>query len=169
MSTAQRPLSLPVTLVASPSQETGVGVKARFSLSSSERNPGAPQHWSCFWPSSAQLSRSARARWVTPETPLTAAEVPRLTGVRTLRLPAVPPQHRHLRRAGARVTGNVNSPGLMLKRSVAGSKDPPGMNRMASYYIADYQELAFDAYAFPVNNHGQKAEKSQAEKKSAQL
>jgi outer membrane protein OmpA-like peptidoglycan-associated protein len=48
----------------------------------------------------------------------------------------------------------------LAQDDVAGSQDPPGMNRMASYYIADYQELAFDSYAFPVTANGKKADKT---------
>lgn len=42
----------------------------------------------------------------------------------------------------------------------AGSQDPPGMNRMSSYYIADYQELAFDSNAFAVTTNGKKTEQT---------
>ncbi|MGA2571464.1 MAG: OmpA family protein [Terracidiphilus sp.] len=42
----------------------------------------------------------------------------------------------------------------------AGSQDPPGMTRMSSYYIAEYQEVAFDSYAFPVTVNGKKAEQT---------
>ncbi len=48
----------------------------------------------------------------------------------------------------------------LAQDDVAGSQDPPGMNRMASYYIADYQELAFDSYAFSVTANGKKADKT---------
>jgi len=34
------------------------------------------------------------------------------------------------------------------------------MNRMASYYIADYQELTFDSYTFPMTKNGEKTEQS---------
>jgi OmpA-OmpF porin, OOP family len=39
-----------------------------------------------------------------------------------------------------------------------GSKDPAGITRMANYYIANYEELAFDSYAFPVTTNGRNAE-----------
>jgi len=42
----------------------------------------------------------------------------------------------------------------------AGSQDPPGMNRMANYYIADYQELTFDSYTFTVTKNGEKTDQS---------
>jgi len=48
----------------------------------------------------------------------------------------------------------------LAQDDAAGSKDPPGMNRMAAYYIADYQELTFDSYAFPVTVNGKKAEQT---------
>jgi len=34
------------------------------------------------------------------------------------------------------------------------------MNRMANYYIADYQELTFDSYTFPVTKNGEKTEQA---------
>lgn len=43
---------------------------------------------------------------------------------------------------------------------VAGSQDPPGMNRMSSYFIAEYQELAFDSYDFSVTVNGKKTEQT---------
>lgn len=43
---------------------------------------------------------------------------------------------------------------------VPGSQDPPGMTRMASYYIADYQEVGFDSHAFPVTTNGRNAEQT---------
>ncbi|SPE17920.1 OmpA/MotB protein [Candidatus Sulfotelmatomonas gaucii] len=46
------------------------------------------------------------------------------------------------------------------QEDAAGSQDPAGMNRMANYYIADYQELTFDSYAFPVTSNGNKEEKT---------
>jgi outer membrane protein OmpA-like peptidoglycan-associated protein len=42
----------------------------------------------------------------------------------------------------------------------AGSQDPPGMTRMSSYYIEDYEELTFDSYAFPVTINNQKETKT---------
>ena len=48
---------------------------------------------------------------------------------------------------------------------VPGSQDPPGMTRMANYYVADYQEVAFDSYAFPVTTSGRNAEQTVEEKR----
>lgn len=48
----------------------------------------------------------------------------------------------------------------LAQSDAPGSQDPPGMTRMANYYIADYQEVAFDSYAFPVTTNGQKAEQT---------
>ena len=41
---------------------------------------------------------------------------------------------------------------------VAGSKDYPGISRMPGYYIADYQEIAFDSFAFTVKDGSSKKE-----------
>jgi OmpA-OmpF porin, OOP family len=43
---------------------------------------------------------------------------------------------------------------------VAGSQDPAGMNRMASYYIADYTVTDFDSHAFKVTTKGREEEKA---------
>jgi outer membrane protein OmpA-like peptidoglycan-associated protein len=48
----------------------------------------------------------------------------------------------------------------LAQDDVQGSQDPPGMNRMASYYIADYEELTFDSYVFPVSTNGKKEDKT---------
>jgi len=48
----------------------------------------------------------------------------------------------------------------LAQDDVQGSQDPPGMNRMTSYYIADYQELAFDSYTFTVTVNGNKKEQT---------
>jgi OOP family OmpA-OmpF porin len=48
----------------------------------------------------------------------------------------------------------------LAQDDVAGSQDPPGMNRMASYYIADYQELTFDSHTFPVTKDGEKTDQA---------
>ena len=42
----------------------------------------------------------------------------------------------------------------------AGSKDYPGLNRMPGYYIAEYQETAFDSYTFTVTEGGNKKEQA---------
>ena len=51
-------------------------------------------------------------------------------------------------------------PFVFGQTDVAGSKDYPGLNRMPGYYIADYQEAAFDSYSFNVTEAG--SEKKQA-------
>jgi OmpA-OmpF porin, OOP family len=43
---------------------------------------------------------------------------------------------------------------------VAGSQDPAGMNRMASYYIADYTVTDFDSHTFKVTSKGREEEKA---------
>jgi len=48
----------------------------------------------------------------------------------------------------------------IAQSDAAGSQDPPGMTRMSSYYIEDYEELAFDSYAFPVTINNQKEAKT---------
>jgi outer membrane protein OmpA-like peptidoglycan-associated protein len=48
----------------------------------------------------------------------------------------------------------------LAQDDAAGSQDPLGMNRMANYYIADYQELTFDSYTFPVTKNGEKTEQA---------
>ncbi|MGD0154699.1 MAG: hypothetical protein ABSB50_01285 [Terracidiphilus sp.] len=48
----------------------------------------------------------------------------------------------------------------LAQDDAAGSQDPPGMNRMASYYIADYHELTFDSYTFPMTKNGEKTEQA---------
>lgn len=58
------------------------------------------------------------------------------------------------------VSATMLAPVLPAQDDVAGSKDPPGMNRMASYFIADYQELAFDSYTFSVSVNGKKEDKA---------
>lgn len=43
---------------------------------------------------------------------------------------------------------------------VAGSQDPPGMTRMPSYYIADYQVSEFDSHTFKVRENGKDLDKA---------
>jgi len=42
------------------------------------------------------------------------------------------------------------APLALAQDDVAGSQDPPGMTRMASYYIRDYTVTEFDSYTFKV-------------------
>jgi len=58
------------------------------------------------------------------------------------------------------ITVAVMSAVTPAQDDAAGAQDPPGMNRMANYYIADYQELTFDSYAFAVTTKGNKEEKT---------
>ena len=44
----------------------------------------------------------------------------------------------------------ATSPLGLAQDDAAGSQDPPGMNRMASYYIRDYTVTEFDSYTFKV-------------------
>lgn len=46
------------------------------------------------------------------------------------------------------------------QQDIAGSKDYPGITRMAGYYIRDYQEIAFDSYTFTVTVAGRDQEKT---------
>ena len=43
---------------------------------------------------------------------------------------------------------------------VAGSQDPPGMTRMPSYYISNYQVTEFDSYTFKVAANGRAEDKA---------
>ena len=43
---------------------------------------------------------------------------------------------------------------------VANSQDPPGMNRMPTYYIAEYQVTEFDSYTFKTTVNGKSEDKA---------
>ena len=44
----------------------------------------------------------------------------------------------------------IVAPLALAQDDAAGSQDPPGMTRMASYYIRDYTTTEFDSYSFKV-------------------
>jgi len=46
------------------------------------------------------------------------------------------------------------------QEDVAGSQDPAGMNRMASYYIAEYTVTDFDSHTFKLTTKGREEEKA---------
>lgn len=48
----------------------------------------------------------------------------------------------------------------LAQSDAAGSQDPPGMNRMASYYIADYTVTEFDSYTFKTTVNNREVDKA---------
>lgn len=58
------------------------------------------------------------------------------------------------------VSALLLSPLAFAQDDVAGSQDPPGMTRMASYYIRDYTVTEFDSYTFQVTVNNRTQEKA---------
>lgn len=52
------------------------------------------------------------------------------------------------------------APSAIAQDDAAGSQDPPGMNRMASYYIREYTVTEFDSYTFKVTVNNRTEDKA---------